>query len=168
VGISSFAELSRGQRIFALTGMMITFLTSTMYQAMSTIAMPRAIASLNGFAHYAWPSTAFGLTTAVSIPVIAKLSDLYGRKGLYLSCTALYVLSLLGCAASGALPIPLDGMNQLVVFRGLVGIANGGITAISYTLVADISPPQSAGATWGFWRPRGALPCFWDQALAAG
>ncbi len=83
IGISSFAGLSRTQLIFALAGTMLTLLTSAMDQSISTIAMPHAIASLNGFARYSWPATSFSLTSAIAIPVFAKLSDLYGRKCSY-------------------------------------------------------------------------------------
>jgi hypothetical protein len=152
-GMSSFAGLSRAQLIFALAGVMLTLLTSAMDQAISTSAMPRAIASLNGFARYSWPATSFALTSAIAIPVFAKLSDLYGRKRLYLFCAAFFVAALLVCGTAGTLPIPLDGMNQLVVARGFAGLANGGIIAISYTLIADLFPPSERGryqgAPWG-------------------
>ncbi|HEY6770459.1 MAG TPA: MDR family MFS transporter [Candidatus Sulfotelmatobacter sp.] len=162
IGISSFTGLSRAQLIFALAGTMLTLLTSAMDQSISTIAMPHAIASLNGFARYSWPATSFSLTSAIAIPVFAKLSDLYGRKWLYLFCAAFFVVALLVCGAAGTLPIPLDGMNQLVVARGFAGLANGGIIAISYTLIADLFPPSERG------RYQGLLGGVWGIALFVG
>jgi EmrB/QacA subfamily drug resistance transporter len=162
MGISSFAGLSRAQLIFALVGMMLTLLTSAMDQAISTSAMPHVIASLNGFARYSWPATSFSLTSAIAIPVFAKLSDLYGRKWLYFFCAAFFVTALLVCGTAGTLPIPLDGMNQLVVARGFAGLANGGIIAISYTLIADLFPPSERG------RYQGLLGGIWGIALFVG
>src|ERR1700686_5935183 len=114
----SFADLSRTQLILALSGMVLTLLMSTMDQAIAIAAMPRAIASLNGFARYAWPTTSHLLTSTIAMPVFAKLSDLYGRKWLYVWSTVIFVVSLLLCGAAGNLPMPLDGMTQLIVAQG--------------------------------------------------
>lgn len=111
--------------------------------------MPRAIASLNGFARYPWPTTSHLLTSTIAMPVFAKLSDLFGRKSFYLGSTAIFLVSLLLCGAAGTLPIPLDGMNQLIVARGLLGIGNGAIIALTFTLVADLFPPSERGRYQG-------------------
>src|SRR6202047_3565265 len=94
---NSFADLSRTQLILTLTGMVLTLLAATMDQAIAIAALPRAIASLNGFARYSWPTTSFLLTSTIAMPVFAKLSDLYGRKRLYLYGAAIFVVSLLLC-----------------------------------------------------------------------
>lgn len=154
--------ISRAERNFALTATFITFLTSTMDQAISTIALPHAIASLNGFALYSWPVASFSLTSAIAIPVFAKLSDLYGRKRLYMFCATLYVVALLVCGAAGALPLPFEGMIEFVTARGVAGIANGGIIAISYALIGDMFPPSERG------RYLGLLAGIWGIALFLG
>src|SRR5271163_4271834 len=120
----SFPDLSRAQLILALTGMVLTLLTATLDQAIAITAMPRAIAALNGFALYSWPTTSLLLTSTIAMAVFAKLSDLYGRKRIYVFSATIFVVSLLFCGAAGNLPIPLDGMNQLIVFRGFLGIGN--------------------------------------------
>jgi MFS family permease len=91
----SFGDLSRTQSIFALMSVVLTLLTATMNQAIGIAAMPRAIAALNGFARYSWPTTSFLLTSTIAMPVFAKLSDLYGRKWFYLWSTVALVVSLL-------------------------------------------------------------------------
>jgi EmrB/QacA subfamily drug resistance transporter len=144
-----FAERSPTQQILALTGMVLTLLTAAMSVALSSTAMPRAVASLNGFARYPWTTTSLLLTTTIAMPVSAKLSDLYGRKWLYLGSTGIFVVSLLLCGASGTLPMPLDGMNQLIVARGLLGIGDGAIIALTFTLVADLFPPSERGRYQG-------------------
>src|ERR1700680_3770030 len=101
----SFADLSRTQLILTLTGMVLTLLAATMDQAIAIAALPRAIASLNGFARYSWPTTSFLLTSTSATSVVANLSDLYGRKQFYLWSAAVFVFSLLVCGAAGNLPI---------------------------------------------------------------
>ena len=145
----SLADLSRVRLIFVLVGLSLTLLTATLDQAIAITAMPRAIAALNGFALYSWPTTSLLLTSTIAMAVFAKLSDLYGRKRLYVFSAAIFVVSLLFCGAAGNLPIPLDGMNQLIVFRGFLGIGNGSILALTYTLVADLFPPSERGRYQG-------------------
>jgi EmrB/QacA subfamily drug resistance transporter len=145
----SFADLSRTQLLLALTGMVLTLLTAAMNQALGGTAMPRAVADLNGFARYPWPTTSHLLTSTIAMPVFAKLSDLYGRKWLYVWSTVIFVVSLLLCGAAGNLPVPLDGMNQLIVARGLLGVGNGAIIALTLTLVADLFSPSERGRYQG-------------------
>ncbi len=134
-------EKSHASAIFALTSVLLTLLTSTMFQAISTVVIPRAVADLNGFSRYPWPSTTFALTSAIAMLVFAKLSDLYGRKWIYLVNTGIFVGSLFVGAAAGTLPIPIDGMNQLVAAHGLLGISSGAIISLSYILIGDLFPP---------------------------
>jgi len=159
---SSFADLSRTQLILAVSGMVLTLLAATMNQAIGITALPRAIASLNGFARYSWPTTSLLLTSTIAMPVFAKLSDLYGRKWFYLSSTAILVASLVLCGAAGSLPMPLDGMNQLIVARGFLGIGNGAIIALTFTLVADLFTPSERG------RYQGLLAAVSGVAYVAG
>ena len=107
-------EKSHASAIFALTSVLLTLLTATMFQAISTVVIPRAVADLNGFSRYPWPSTTFALTSAIAMLVFAKLSDLYGRKWIYLANTGIFLGSLFVGAAAGTLPLPIDGMNQLI------------------------------------------------------
>ena len=47
-------------------------------------AMPTVIATLGGLAHYSWVFSAYLLTSTASVPIWGRLSDLYGRRRLYL------------------------------------------------------------------------------------
>lgn len=133
---------SRTELTFGLAAILVTLLASVIDQAIASIAMPHVVASLNGFARFSWPSTAFSLCATIAMPVFAKLSDLYGRKPLYLSAAGMYLVFLPFGAAAGLLPIPMDGMSQFVVARALLGLANGGIIVLTYTLIADLFPPS--------------------------
>jgi MFS family permease len=47
--------------------------------------MPTVIAQLGGLAHYSWVFSAYLLTSTASVPIWGRLSDLYGRRRMYLS-----------------------------------------------------------------------------------
>ena len=145
----SVIHLDRKQLTFALAGIILPLLALNMVSAFAIGAIPRAVADLKGFDRYSWPSTSFLLTSTISMPVFAKFSDLYGRKWFYLlgaaMCTAYAVL----CGAAGTLPILLDGMNQIVLASGLLGLGHGAIMVLSFTIVADLFPPLERGRYQG-------------------
>src|SRR5512147_459920 len=102
--------------------MILTLLLAAMDQTIVGTAMPRVVSSLQGFDRYPWVTTVYLLSSTVAVPVFAKVSDLYGRKWLYLTGAILFIVSSWLCGAAGNMPLPLDGMNQLIVARGLQGI----------------------------------------------
>src|SRR6187401_880892 len=82
--LTSFHELPRDRLIMTVAGLMLTLLLAALDQTIVGTAMPRVIAELQGFDHYAWVTTAYLLTSTAVVPIVGKLSDLYGRKGFLL------------------------------------------------------------------------------------
>lgn len=153
----SFQTLTRGQLIATIVGLQLTLLLAALDQTIVGTAMPRIIAQLDGFDRYAWVTTAYLLTSTIAAPIFGKLSDLYGRKWIYLAGSVLFVVSSVLCGAAGDIPgLPGDGMNQLIAFRALQGLAGGIIMGITFTIIGDIFPPAERGkyqglfgAVWG-------------------
>src|SRR5579863_1491995 len=152
------APVSRVHLLLALTGIILPLLALSMDEGFAISALPRAVASLNGFDRYAWPSTSFLLISTVAMPVFAKLSDLYGRKRLYFFSVVSSIAYPLLCGAAGALPIPLDGMKQIILASGFLGVAHGGIMVLAFTLVADLFPPAERGRYQGILAAASTLP----------
>jgi len=103
--------------ILPLSGVLLALVASALDKGTVAATMPRAAAELNGFSRYAWTNTAELLASTIAMLVFAKLSDLYGRKRLYFISTLILVVGSLLCAAAGRLPIPLDGIDQLILAR---------------------------------------------------
>jgi EmrB/QacA subfamily drug resistance transporter len=148
-GITSYAHLDARQRLVTLGGLMLTLLLAAMDQTIVGTAMPRVVANLNGFDRYPWVTTAYLLTSTIAVPVFAKFSDLYGRKWLYLIGLTIFVGSSWLCGAAGNVPIPLDGMNQLILFRGLQGIGGGAVMGLTFTIIGDLFSPAERGRYQG-------------------
>ncbi|MGE0359800.1 MAG: MDR family MFS transporter [Vicinamibacterales bacterium] len=147
--VTSYAHLDDRQRLVTLGGLMLTLLLAAMDQTIVGTAMPRVVASLNGFDRYPWVTTAYLLTSTISVPVFAKFSDLYGRKWLYLIGLAIFVVSSWLCGAAGNVPLPIDGMNQLILFRGLQGIGGGAVMGLTFTIIGDLFSPAERGRYQG-------------------
>src|SRR5438270_11884478 len=95
----SFSNLPRPQVIATLAGVMSAMLLAALDQTIVGTAMPRIIAELHGFEHYAWVTTAYLLTSTAVVPIFGKLSDLYGRKLFLLGGVALFVAASALCGA---------------------------------------------------------------------
>ncbi|CAM3864435.1 MDR family MFS transporter [Mesobacillus zeae] len=114
-----------------LTGLIIGMFFSALEQTVVGTAMPTIIAELNGFSIFAWVTTAYMISSTTVIPIVGKLSDLYGRRVLYLLGTIIFIISSGLCATATT-------MEQLILYRGIQGIGGGMIMPLSQTIVGDI------------------------------
>ena len=154
---SGLVRLTKPQLVGTLVGLLLAALLSAIDQTIVGTAEPRIIASLSGFDRYPWVATAYLLTSTLSVPIFASLSDIYGRKPFFLLGTILFVVTSALCGAAGRLSfVPLDGMNQLILFRALQGIGAGMVMGLLFTIVGDIFSPSERGhyvglfsAVWG-------------------
>jgi EmrB/QacA subfamily drug resistance transporter len=148
---SGLVRLTKPQLIGTMTGLLLAALLTAIDQTIVGTAEPRIIASLQGFDRYPWVATIYLLSSTVSVPIFASLSDRYGRKPFFMMGATLFVLASALCGASGEFAVgPLDGMGQLIVFRGLQGVGGGMVIGILFTIVGDIFSPIERGRYQGF------------------
>lgn len=154
---SGVIRLTKPQFAGTLTGLLLAMLLAALDQTIVGTAEPRIIAQLSGFDRYPWVATAYMLTSTVSVPIFASLSDSFGRKPFFLLGAALFVLTSALCGAAGLVTgLPLDGMGQLILFRGLQGVGAGMVMGLAFTIIGDIFSPTERGryqglfaAVWG-------------------
>src|SRR5437870_4725799 len=154
---SGIVPLTWPQLVGTMTGLLLAALLAAIDQTIVGTAEPRIIAQLSGFNRYPWIATAYLLTSTVSVPIFASLSDVHGRKPFFLLGATLFVITSALCGAAGTLTfLPIDGMGQLIVFRGLQGIGAGMVMGLLFTIVGDIFSPTERGryvglfsAVWG-------------------
>ena len=146
-----------------MTGLLLAALLAAIDQTIVGTAEPRIIASLHGFDRYPWVATIYMLTSTVSVPIFASLSDRYGRKPFFMGGAMLFVLASALCGAAGEFTsLPIDGMSQLIVFRGLQGVGGGMVVGILFTIVGDIFSPIERG------RYQGLFAALWGVASIFG
>src|SRR6187399_467411 len=89
-----------GKRRRAITaGLLLGMSLGALEATVVGTAMPTVVASLGGLAHYSWVFSAYLLTSTASVPIWGRLSDLYGRRRMYLIGVTIF---LIGSAISGA------------------------------------------------------------------
>ena len=123
------AEDARKRR--ALFGVMLSVFLAAMESTVVATAMPTVVGSLGGIHIYSWVFSGFLLTSTVSIPVWGRLSDLFGRRPMYMTGLVLF---LVGSALSGL----AQTMGQLIAFRMLQGLGAGSLLTLSMTIIADL------------------------------
>src|SRR4051812_19092328 len=154
---AGIVRLTRPQLIGTLTGLLLAALLAAIDQTIVGTAEPRIIASLSGFDRYPWVATAYLLSSTLSVPIFANLSDIHGRKPFFMLGAVLFVLTSALCGMAGRLTfMPIDGMGQLILFRALQGIGAGMVMGLLFTIVGDIFSPTERGryvglfsAVWG-------------------
>ncbi len=139
---TSLSQLPRRQIYLTLAGLILAMLLAALDQTVVGTAMPRVIAELKGFNHYAWVFTAYMVTSTTMVPIFGKLSDIYGRKWFYLGGVATFLMASWLCGLS-------QTMTQLILFRGLQGVGAGVMQAIAFTVVGDLFPPAERGKIQG-------------------
>src|SRR5215831_5366530 len=147
---SGVVQLTQPQMYGTLAGLMLSILLAALDQTIVGTAEPRIIASLSGFDRYPWVSTAYLLCSTISVPIFAKLSDIYGRKWFLLGGSAGFVLTSALCGAAGKVTsLGLDGMNQLILFRAVQGVCGGLMMGLTFTIIGDIFSPLERGKYQG-------------------
>src|SRR3954463_15803729 len=107
---SGIVPLTKPQLVGTMVGLLLAALLAAIDQTIVGTAEPRIIAQLSGFDRYPWVATAYLLTSTLSVPIYAKLSDIYGRKRFFLAAAGLFVVMSALCGAAGTLRLPIDGM----------------------------------------------------------
>ena len=126
--------------------MMVMFLSS-LDQTIVATALPTIVGDLSGVEHMAWVITAYTLAITVGMPLYGRLSDLIGRKTLYLIAIGLF---LLGSALCGT----ANTMITFIFFRFIQGLGGGGLMILSQAITGDLIPPRVRAA---YMAPMGAM-----------
>lgn len=119
-----------------------TFLTAIEGTIVST-AMPTIVSDLKGIELMNWVFAIYLLTSAVTVPIFGKLSDLYGRKFIFTLGTIIFLIGSALCGLS-------QTMEQLIIYRAIQGVGAGAIMPVTTTIIGDIYPYEKRAKVLGF------------------
>ena len=105
-------------------------------------ALPTIVTQLSGNDYYVWAITIYLLTSTISVPFWGKLSDIYGRKPIFMIGIVIF---LIGSALSGL----SQNMGMLILFRGIQGIGAGSLFPVALAVIGDLFTPQERGKYQG-------------------
>ena len=90
-----------------------------------------------------WIFTIYILFFMIGTPLMAKLSDMYGRK-------TLYILDVLLFAIGSAITVSSFSFETLLIGRAIQGFGAGGIFPVASAFIGDTFPPEKRGGALGF------------------
>ncbi|MEU1011817.1 MFS transporter [Streptomyces sp. NPDC005890] len=137
------ARLSHRQITTVMSGLVVGMFLGALDQTVVSSALRTIADDLQGLTAQAWVTTAYLVTATIATPLYGKLSDLHGRRPVYLAAIALFTVGslLCGCATS---------IYELAAFRALQGLGGGGLMSLAMTIVADITTPRERGRYQGW------------------
>jgi EmrB/QacA subfamily drug resistance transporter len=134
--------LSQRAKMEVLFAVLLGLFLGALDQTIVGPALPTIVTQLAGNDIYVWAVTIYLLTSTISVPFWGKLSDLYGRKPMFMIGIIIF---LVGSALSGL----SQNMTQLIAFRGLQGIGAGSLFPIALAVIGDLFTPAERGKYQG-------------------
>ena len=136
-------ELPHRVRMEILFAVLLGILLAALDQTIVGTALPTIVTDLNGNDVYTWAFLSYLLTATISGPIYGKLSDLYGRRPIFIIGVSIFLLGSLLCGLS-------QEMWQFIVFRGVQGLGAGALFPVALAIIGDIFAPSERGKYQGF------------------
>jgi EmrB/QacA subfamily drug resistance transporter len=140
--------ISLKRRRWITSGLLLGMTLGALEATVVSTAMPTVVSTLGGFEHYSWVFSAYLLTSTACVPIWGRLSDLYGRRRMYLIGVAIF---LVGSLLSGA----SRTMVELILSRAIQGLGAGCIIPLSMTIVGELytlaERPRTQALFSGVW-----------------
>ncbi|MFM9281539.1 MDR family MFS transporter [Paenibacillus jiagnxiensis] len=130
------------KRGLVLVGVLLATFLAAIEGTVIGPAGPTIVSELGSVSLLSWIFTSYLLTMAVTTPIFGKLTDLYGRKPVFLIGCSLFVIGSLLCGLAGS-------MNQLIVYRAIQGIGAGAVIPVTFTIIGDIYTIEERGRVQG-------------------
>ena len=130
------------EKMEILFAVMLGLFLGALDQTIVGPALPTVVTQLNGNDVYNWVVISYLLTSTISVPFWGKLSDVFGRKPLFIIGIVFF---LIGSALSGL----SQNMTQLILFRGVQGIGAGALFPIALAIIGDLFSPAERGKYQG-------------------
>ena len=135
-------QLPQPIRLRILFAVMVGIFLAALDQFVVGTALPVIVTDLKGNNVYTWVFTAYLLTATISGPIYGKLSDLYGRRPIFLLGIGIF---LIGSTLAGF----SQSIEWLIVSRGIQGLGAGALFPIALAIIGDIFAPSERGKYQG-------------------
>lgn len=136
-------HMTRRQINLVIIGLMAAMFLSSLNQTVVGTSIRTIADDLNGQSLQALVTTAFLITSTVSTPIYGKLSDLFGRRPLFIISIAIFLAGSILASFS-------TSMGMLAAFRAVQGLGAGGLMALPLTVMGDILAPRERAKYQGY------------------
>jgi EmrB/QacA subfamily drug resistance transporter len=128
-----------------MVGLLMAMFLAVLDQTVVSTALYTIVRDLDpahGLTHLSWVITAYLLTSTATQPLYGKMSDLYGRKKIFMLSIVLFLFGSALCGLS-------QNLTQLIAFRGVQGLGAGGLMSLAMAIIGDMVAPRERGKYTG-------------------
>lgn len=135
--------MSHQQIMLVIYGLMAGMFLSSLDQTIVGTAIRTIGDDLHGLDKQAWVTTAYLITSTIATPIYGKLSDVFGRRPLYIFSITVFILGSLLSSFS-------TSMYLLAAFRAFQGIGAGGLMSLPLAIMGDMLAPRERAKYQGY------------------
>ncbi|KAK8022342.1 hypothetical protein PG993_013109 [Apiospora rasikravindrae] len=135
--------LSRARLLTVFAVLSLSLLISFVDQNGIGVTLPTIAADLDAGDTISWAGTASLIANTTFAMLYGRLSDIFGRKAVFLGAVALLSIAALLCGFA-------QNAASFYVFRALAGIGGGGVSNLAMIIVSDIVTLERRGKYQGF------------------
>jgi DHA2 family multidrug resistance protein len=122
-------------------------MTGTIMAVLDTTIVNVALPSISGtlgatIEQITWVVTGYILANVIIMPLVALLSQRFGRKNFYIASVIIFTLASMACGLARNLP-------AMVFFRALQGIGGGVLLTVSQAILRETFPAEEQGTAMG-------------------
>lgn len=135
--------MTQRQITLVIVGLMAGMFLSALDQTVVSTAIRTIGDDLHGLDEQAWVTTAYLITSTIATPIYGKLSDLFGRRPLYIFGIGVFILGSLLSSFS-------TSMLMLAAFRAFQGIGAGALMSLPLAIMGDMLAPRERAKYQGY------------------
>ncbi|MEO6114924.1 MAG: MFS transporter, partial [Pseudolysinimonas sp.] len=135
--------MSHRQILLVIYGLMAGMFLSSLDQTVVGTAIRTIGDDLHGLDQQAWVTTAYLIVSTISVPIYGKLSDIFGRRPLFIFGIGVFLAGSLAASFS-------TSMLMLAGFRAIQGLGAGALMSIPLAIMADILAPRERAKYQGY------------------
>jgi EmrB/QacA subfamily drug resistance transporter len=135
--------MSHRQILLVIYGLMAGMFLASLDQTIVGTAIRTIGDDLHGLNDQAWVTTAYLITSTITVPIYGKLSDLFGRRWLYIFGIVIFLIGSLASSFS-------TSMFMLAGFRAFQGLGAGALMSLPLAIMGDILAPRERAKYQGY------------------
>ena len=139
----------------AFAVLVLAMLPAVLDQTVLATALPTIAGELGSLGDISHLVTVYVLASTASTPLWGKLGDRHGRRALLAAALTLFLVASAACGVA-------QSLEQLLVARGIQGLAAGGLMSLAMASVGDLVAPRER-ARW-----QGRIATVFAGAAVAG
>ncbi|VXB53537.1 MDR family MFS transporter [Curtobacterium sp. 8I-2] len=140
---ASNVVMTHRQILLVIYGLMAGMFLGALDQTIVGTAIRTIGDDLHGLDQQAWVTTGYLIASTVTTPIYGKLSDIFGRRPLFITAIGIFIVGSFAASFS-------DSMLMLAGFRALQGLGAGGLMSLPLAIMGDMLAPRERAKYQGY------------------